>query len=222
MTNHHTNDERPRFDDETWTQLASFLTELADPVEIHVWAEPAIGNWEEKEAINLAQLLADAFPKISYRVFPRRINYPYYPVIGVMRITDDGQQIDHGVRCIGLPQGYQITSFVAALQGVSFQGQQLEPLTRIHLHRLNQPIEIQLLTATEDEPGATMASLAYYFAAANQYIKTYVIMTNAFPEAALRYSAKLLPHVVINNRYHISDPLGEDEFLQQLSKALKN
>ncbi len=83
----------------------------------------------------MVETLSERFQGISYKLFPRRENYPYYPVIGVMGL-EENEPVDYGVRLIGLPSGYQMTSFVAAIQCVSFRGMTSEPLTRIKLHEL--------------------------------------------------------------------------------------
>ncbi|MCA9997599.1 MAG: hypothetical protein KDE56_17690, partial [Anaerolineales bacterium] len=174
----------------------------------------------EQEAARLGQFFADQFPeKISFRLFPRRINYPFYPVLGVMGV--DGEAlIDHGVRIIGLPIGYQMTSLIAALQVVSFRGQTLEPVTRIKLARLKTAVNIQILTTADNETGALVAKHAFGLAVASPHIRAYLIMADAFPEAAIRYSASTAPHIVINERVHISGVIDEAELLHQISLAL--
>ena len=73
---------------------------------------------DAREAIRLARLLSDRFPEtIAHALFPRRTNYPYYPVIGVMSGTAEKVD-DLGLRIIGLPIGYQMTSLIAAIQAV--------------------------------------------------------------------------------------------------------
>ncbi len=213
------------FDEETWQQLPGFLSELPEAVCLHVWGDEAAGP-AEREAARLARLLAERFPdKLSYRLLPRRINYPYYPVIGVMAGTAEAST-DLGVRIIGLPIGFQMTSLIAAIQAVAFRGQTLEPLTRLKLHRLletyQEDVAIELLTSAEDEAGAVVAKSAFGAAAANERIKTFLIVTDFFPEAAQRYSAQYLPHVVINKRVHFNGELEEEELTRQIGIALKS
>ena len=74
------------FDEDTWRQLPDFLGRLPEPVCLHVWGDAA-GEPAEREATRLVATLAERFPLLSYRLFPRRDNYPYYPVIGVMGLS---------------------------------------------------------------------------------------------------------------------------------------
>lgn len=209
------------FDDDTWRQLPDFLGQLPEPVCLHVWADAA-GEPAEREAARLAATLAERFPQLSTRLLPRRENYPYYPVIGVMGGPAEAPR-DDGLRLIGLPIGYQMTSLIAAIQAVAFRGQTLEPATRIRLSRLpdDADVTIEILTAADDEWGGVAAKAAFGMAAASARVRAYLIVTDFFPEAAARYSAATLPHVVINRRVHYSGAPDEDALLRHIALALK-
>lgn len=209
------------FDEDTWQQLPDFLGRLPEPVCLHVWGDEA-GEPAEREAARLARTLAERFPQLSYRLFPRRENYPYYPVIGIMAGTADSST-DPGLRLIGLPIGYQMTSLIAAIQAVAFRGQSLEPLTRIKLSRLpaGRAIAIEVLTAAEDELGGLAAKVVFGAAAASAQVRAWLIVTDFFPEAARRYSVTTLPHVVIDRRVHFSGAPSEDDLLRHIGLALK-
>ncbi len=213
------------FDEETWRELPNFLAHLPEPVCLHIWGDEAAGA-AEREAIRLVEQLARRFPeKLSFRVLPRRVNYPYYPVIGIMAGTAEAST-DPGLRIIGLPIGLQMTSLIAGIQAVAFRGQTLEPLTRLKLHRLTASVKedltIEVLTAAEDDVGALTAKGAFGAAAAAERVRAFLIVTDFFPEAAQRYSAAHLPHVVIDRRIHFSGLLEEEELLRQMSLALKS
>lgn len=135
------------------------------------------------------------------------------------------EQTDHGVRLIGLPAGYQMTSLIAAIQSVSFQGQSLEPRTRVQLRKMEQAhpdarVAIELLTSAEDEAGALVAKVVFGIAVASEAVRTFLVMTDAFPEAATMYSATYLPHTVINKRVHYQGVADEAELLRQIAKAV--
>jgi alkyl hydroperoxide reductase subunit AhpF len=136
------------------------------------------------------------------------------------------ESVDYGVRLIGLPAGYQMTSLIAAIQIVSFQAQTLEPLTRIKLRQLEQQFDkelvIELLTTSDDEGGPLVAKHAFGFAVASPRIRALLIMADAFPEAAVRYSARDVPHTIINGRFHISGVVDEAGLLAEIQRSLAN
>jgi hypothetical protein len=213
------------FDEDTWRQMPDFLGNLPEPVCLHVWGDTA-SSAAEQEAARLAGMLSAHFPQqLSCRLLPRRINYPYYPVIGVMAGTAE-ESTDLGVRIIGLPIGFQMTTLIAAIQAVSFRGQTLEPLSRLKLHRMMaataEDIGIEVLTSAEDEAGAVVAKAAFGAAASTDRIRAFVIVTDFFPEAAQRYSATYLPHTVINKRVHFNGVLEEEELVRQIGLAVKS
>ncbi len=212
------------FDEETWRQMPDFLGQLPEPVCLHIWGDEAAGA-AEREAARLARLFAEQFPdKLSYRLFPRRINYRYYPVIGVMLGTAE-ESTDLGLRIIGLPIGFQMTSLIAAIQAASFRGQTLEPLSRLKLHKMmsaaQEEVAIEVLTSAEDEAGAVVAKSAFGAAASTERVRAFLIVTDFFPEAAVRYSAAYLPHTIINKRLHFNGELEEEEMIRQIGAALK-
>ena len=70
------------FDAETWELLPNYFEKLPNPVQIHLWGDPDSSQGEQ-EALRLVQTLAGRFKQIDAAIFPRRANYPYYPVIGI-------------------------------------------------------------------------------------------------------------------------------------------
>lgn len=225
MSDLPTSPEPVPFDEDTWRQMPDFLSNLSEPVCLHVWGDAA-ASAAEREAAHLAGMLSAHFPEqLSCRLLPRRINYPYYPVIGVMAGTAE-ESADLGVRIIGLPIGFQMTTLIAAIQAVSFRGQTLEPLSRLKLHRMMaaaaEDIGIEVLTSAEDEAGAVVAKAAFGAAASTERIRAFVIVTDFFPEAAQRYSAAYLPHTVINKRVHFNGMLEEEELVRQIGLAVKS
>jgi alkyl hydroperoxide reductase subunit AhpF len=187
-------------------------------VRLHLWADPA-ASLGEREAVRLTAALAAGFTQISTAVFPRRANYPYYPVIGVFGATED-EPVDYGVRLIGLPAGYQMTSLIAAIQAVAFQGVTLEPTTRIRLQALQEDVVLELLSNAGDESGAVLAKTVFGLAVASPHIRAFLIMADVFPEISLRYSTRELPHLIVNGRVHATGILSEEEVLQRIKTAV--
>lgn len=209
------------FDHATWGTLDGFIRELPEPVRLVVWGE-ADASLGEREAIRLGEKLAERYEIITFEAHPRRENYDYYPVMGIMRETA-AEAVDAGVRLIGLPAGYQINALVGAIQAVSFQGSQLEVRTRIQLSRLpaDAHLDLEVFSSAESEEGPLMAMLAAGLAAASPQIRAFLIAADVFPQAAIRYSAYTLPHTVINSRVHIQGVVDEDVMLGQISRALR-
>ncbi len=212
------------FDTETWELLPSLLDNLPNPIRLHMWGDPNMTALE-REAQRLGETLAQRFEQIEFAVYPRRINYDFYPVLGVLGVDNDVNEdelVDYGVRIIGLPAGFQMTSLIAALQVVSFQGASVEPKTRMQLQGLKKDVTLEILTSAEDESGTLVAKTGFGLAVASPFIRSYLIMTDVFPETALRYSARYLPHTVVNGRYHIDDVVEEEDLLKHIAKSLKS
>jgi alkyl hydroperoxide reductase subunit AhpF len=213
-------DKQSRQEDESWDQLPNFLGHLPEAVQLHVWVDAA-GSTEEREAVRLVQELADEFDSISVQFLPPRESYRFYPVIGIMG-QESGEPVDYGLRIIGLPSGYQMTSLIAALQSAAFKGMTSEAATRIKLARLDREITLELITDDDDEGGPLMAQRIFNMAVISPFIRSYLIMGNYFPEAFIRYSVNFVPHLVINERIHVSGVIEEKRILQEIARALKS
>ncbi len=198
-------------------QLAPYLSHLQAPVRLVVWGDREMSA-EELEAMRLAESLAERFPGIQHDFRPRRANYAYYPVLGVMRVAGE-EEIDYRVRFIGHPAGVMINGLIGAIQAVSFNAANLEASTRIQLKKLSQPLALELLTVADNEAGAILSTLISAMAVASPQIDAYTVMADQFPAAALRYSAKSLPHTVISRRYHIAGLYDEETLLSHISRA---
>ncbi len=206
------------FDADTWAQLPALLAHLPEPVHINVWADATAAGYDA-EAVRLCRTLADHFETITMQNLPRRINYDYWPVLGVMRGTPDAYE-DVGVRLIGLPQGYAMTSFITAVQAVSFRGMTSEALTRIQLAKLEKEVRIELITAADNEAGALMTQPLFNMAVVTPHIRMFMIMADQFPVIIQRYSVNYLPHTVINGRVHLEGVVEEKEILEHIAKVV--
>lgn len=209
------------FDHATWGTLDGFIRELPRPVKLVVWGK-AEGSIGEREALRLAEQLAERYDIISWEERPRTPNYPYYPIMGIMGEVD-GEEVDDGVRLIGLPAGYQVNALVGAIQAVSFRASNLEGRTRIRLSRLPEEVQVDLevLTSAETEEGPLVATLAAGLAVASRQMRAFLIAADVFPQAAVRYSTRSLPHTVINGRVHFEGVMDEEEALNQIAKAVR-
>lgn len=205
--------------DPLFAQLDAYLFHLPEPVRLVMWGDPAL-SWPEQEAEQLGQKLAGRYPQLQFALRPRRINFSYYPVLGIMGLEDDAE-VDYRLRFIGLPAGVQINGLVGALQAVAFQAQNIEPKTRILLSQLTQPVKLELMTGAENEAGAVMSTLISGLAVASAHIEAYTVMADLFPQIAIRYSVRNLPHLVINGRYHIEGLLDEEHILPHVARAIR-
>jgi alkyl hydroperoxide reductase subunit AhpF len=213
-------DERPiQFDDETWASLPDFLSHLPEAIRLHVWGDEKASQ-SEHEAVELARTLNKRFGNIDFKLLPRRINYNFYPVIGIMRLEGE-EAIDLGVRFIGLPAGYQMTSLISAIQSVAFRGMTSEAMTRIQLKKLKTDVSLELITSAEDEAGTVMAHRACNLAVASPQIRTYIIMGDAFPQVVIRYSINRVPHLVINERVHLEGIVDENVILEHIAATIR-
>jgi alkyl hydroperoxide reductase subunit AhpF len=209
------------FDHATWGTLDGFLRHLPRTVRLVVWGDET-RSVEEREAIRLGQKLAERYDVVNSEQRDRLPTYGYYPVLAVMLDGEDGV-LDDGVRFIGLPAGYQINSLVGAIQAVSFRASNLEARTRIQLSRLpaEARADLEVFTSADDEEGPLVATLAAGLAVASTQVRAFLIAADVYPEAAIRYSVRTLPHTVIDGRVHLQGVTDEDGMVRQIFRAVQ-
>jgi alkyl hydroperoxide reductase subunit AhpF len=212
-------EQTDKFDKKSWDALPDFLGQLPQPIRIHIWGD-ADASSGEAETVELIRALSDRFEAISYRLLPQRIHYSYYPVIGILQYHEE-ESIDYGLRIIGQPKGVQMTSLIAAIQSVSFQGMTSEATTRIRLKHLSENVILELMTSADDEAGTIMAHRIFNMAVSSPSIRSFLVMVDEFPEAAVRYSARTVPHLVINRRTHIEGLVDEAVILDHIARSLE-
>lgn len=218
----HIYDFRGTVTAEKWAVIDQYLLNLPRPVRLVVWASE-MNSCTEGDAVDLARTLAERYEVLEFRNRPRKPNYSYYPVLGVMGVDDHGRDIDYGIRFLGLPAWYHINSLIGAIQAVSFRASSAEAKTRIILSRLpaEREITLQLFTTPEDEAGVPMATLLANMAVDRPQIRCWIIMLNDFPTMAHRYSIYNAPHTIINDQIHLQGYFSEDALLKQLVKAVR-
>ncbi len=199
-------------------QLPDLLGHLPRPVILQLWGDQE-ADQRVREAQHLVEALCHRFDNIECHIFPPRANYPFYPVIGAFGVAGE-QEIDFGVRLIGLPCGVQITSLIAAIQSVSFRGMTSEAKTRILLKQIRDPVTMELVTSNEDEGGTLMAHQIFNLAVASEQVRSFLIMGDQFPQAVVGYSVRKLPHLVINKRVHVEGVIDEAAVMVHVASAL--
>jgi alkyl hydroperoxide reductase subunit AhpF len=202
-----------------WSKLAPFLGHLPSMVRLSLWADQR-ATWSEAEAVRLVEMISSRFTAVEAEILPRVANYAFYPVIGVKAI-EEGDPVDPGVRLIGLPAGYQLTSLVAAMQCVAFRGMTSQARTRIVLQQLQQDVRLELVTTADDESGPIVAQIIFNLAVLSPRIRSFLIMGDAFSEAIVGNSVQKVPHLVVNGRVHAEGVLDESQVLEHVAMALR-
>jgi hypothetical protein len=66
-----------------------------------------------------------------------------------------------------------------------------------------------------------VATLAAGLAVASPRVRAYLIAADVFPEAAIRYSVRSLPHTVIDGRVHLQGVTDEEGMVRQIVRAVQ-
>ena len=75
-----------------------------------------------------------------------RYGVAHAPAIVVLGVGADGVMVDHGIRLLGAPFGYEFTSLMDAILVVSRQGPHLTDASIAALAHVTSPMHIQVFT----------------------------------------------------------------------------
>ncbi len=211
--------DTPLFDEAMWKEVHNAMVNRPAPVHFLLYGFEDASEGEGKTAV-LCQTLANRYEKINYTRRPRRKSYKFYPVIAVNG-EKDGEHVDHNIRVIGWPSGFQVTSLLSAIQTVSLQGMSVDPMVRAQLRKLTHDISFELLTDAEDEGGVMLAKRIFGMAVESEHVKAYVVMVDQFTDAIVRYSVNELPHLVINGRMHLEGIPDDKTLIKHMAAAIR-
>ena len=65
-----------------------------------------------------------------------------------------------------------------------------------------------------------MTQMIFNMAAANSHVRSFMIMSDQFPDAVMRYSVNYVPHTVVNGRVHVEGIVDEATLLEHIAKAV--
>ena len=128
-------------------------------------------------------------------------------------------EIDFGIRYMGLPSGGEFNTFIETILMVSKNEYDLTERTVEILEMLDNPVEIKVFITKSCGWCPLVLKKMYSFAMANNFIKTYAVDCNDFPDFAVKYNVSTVPKVVINDKIEFVGFKEENEILGYIMSA---
>ena len=66
-----------------------------------------------------------------------------------------------------------------------------------------------------------MAAAIFNMAVVSKHIRSFLIMKDEFPKAAMRYSVREAPHLVINGKGHLLGLADESAIIENIARTLR-
>ncbi|NLV73594.1 MAG: glutaredoxin [Chloroflexi bacterium] len=126
---------------------------------------------------------------------------------------------DHGVRFYGISSGYEFTSLVEAIVGVSNIKSPLAPETLAALAKIDKPVHIQVFVTPTCPFCPPAVRMAHSMAVASENVRADMVESIEFPHLAVKYQVQGVPRVVINEDTVIEGATPERLFLARVEQA---
>lgn len=207
------------FNDDVRRKLTDILKGLKDEVNIAFFTqEYECASCRDAHAF--AEEFAELSDKIkleSFEFVQDKAEAEKYGVdkIPAMVILDKDKK-DYGVRFYGIPGGYEINSFLTALNELSGNRDELPEDLRKRIRAIDKDVHIQVfVTATCPYcPGAVVTG--HRLAMENPHIKADMVDATIYPELSIKYAVRGVPKIVINEDRDLVGNQPVTEFLRIL------
>lgn len=207
------------FNDDVRQKLTEILTGLKEEVNIAFFTqEYECASCRDAHAF--AEEFAELSDKIKLETFEFVQDKAEAEKYGVDKIPAmvllDKDKKDYGVRFYGIPGGYEINSFLTALNEISGNRDELPAELRKRIQAIDKDVHIQVfVTATCPYcPGAVVTG--HRLAMENPHIKADMVDATAYPELSIKYGVRGVPKIVINEDRDLVGNQPVTEFLRIL------
>lgn len=202
-------------------KLEGYLTNIKNPVKILFFTQemecPACRETREflTELTSMnSKLYLETKDFVSDKNLADKHSVDKIPAI----ILIDSNDQDHGVRFFGLPGGYEINSFVAALLEISGQAIPFNESVRNKIASINKKINIKVLVSLTCPYCADAVKTTHQLALANPHISAEMIDIGLFPYIAQRYQVNSVPKIIINETIELLGAQPVESILDALEK----
>ncbi|MFV9505342.1 MAG: protein disulfide oxidoreductase [Oscillochloridaceae bacterium umkhey_bin13] len=131
------------------------------------------------------------------------------------------ERTDHGMRFVGLPNGYEFASLIEAIRlagGASEPA--LQPSTLAFLAALQAPMKLQVFVTPTCPYCPRAVLLAYRLALSSPQIVAEGVEVSEFPELGDRFAVMGVPKTVIDELIHVEGAVPESIMLEKLGEAM--
>ncbi|MCE4606972.1 MAG: thioredoxin family protein [Desulfurococcales archaeon] len=191
------------------------LSEMVDPVEIHVFVSNNCSTCEE--TMKLAEFIKDSAPegKIIVKVFDKAKNQAIFEKEGVRRVPTV-TLLDGAIKYTGIPAGEEFRGFIETIMRISEGESGLEDETAEKLANLSKNIYVEVIVTPPCPycPYAALLSNMFAFESwkkgSGKYVSD-IVEAYENPDMADRYNVQSVPTIAINDvKVFIGLPVEED------------
>lgn len=210
------------FSEEIRSQLTQILSQLDQPLKIVYFTQQMeCGSCSDvhgfyREVVDLSPKLSlDVHDFVADQDAVRRLAIDKVPAAALLQASGE----DTGIRFYGLPGGYEINSFLAALIQASGRLAPLPGNLAERVAAIDRDVRLQVFVSQGCPhcPDAVIA--AHRLALANRHIRGEMVETSTFVPLAIRYQVSAVPMTVVNETQTLLGAQPIDELVAAVEKA---
>jgi glutaredoxin-like protein len=203
-------------------QIEKRLKDLKEPIKLVVFTQEfECPTCEENRT--LMEEVARTVPEVSVEVNDFVLDKDEgdaYKIDKIPATVVEGKK-DYGIRFYGIPNGYEFSSLVEAINMVSLDDSMLSTQTREQIKALSKPVTIQVFITPTCPYCATAVQMAHKMALESELITADMVEIVEFPYLTQKYNVFAVPKVVMNEKIAFEGALPESKFLKRVMKAGK-
>jgi glutaredoxin-like protein len=134
-----------------------------------------------------------------------------------MLLTDDAGT-DTGIRFFGVPGGYEINSFLTAINEVSGSGEALPGDMIERIKKIEKDVRIEVFITLSCPYCPQAVATAHRIALENPRIKADMVESSTFQHLAIKYNVSSVPKIVINETHEFIGAHPVNVFLEEIEK----
>lgn len=210
-----------------------FDNELIDEVKILFFKKSGIGLWTPdetedtecrycKEAEEIYTDVVSLSPKLKleiYEIGKDKEIFDQYKIERIPTIVILGKNKGL-VRYVGIPAGYEFTSFIEDIIDASKGDVDLKDKNKKRIEDIKDKVHIQVFVTPTCPYCPRAVRTAHKIAFLNENIIADMVEATEFPNLSDKYNVYAVPKIVINDKIEFEGAIPEDDFVDAVLNAL--
>lgn len=139
----------------------------------------------------------------------------------IVLLADGPQPVDYGIRFYGIPSGYEFSTLVEDMMMVSAGDSGLAPDLKAQLHKLAQPVHMQVFITPTCPYCPQAVHLAHQMAMESPHVQADMVEAIEFPHLSNKYQVMGVPRTVINESYHLEGAAPGAMLMAKIQEAIQ-
>jgi glutaredoxin-like protein len=126
----------------------------------------------------------------------------------------DKDMTDHGIRFFGIPAGYEIQSFIAAIRELGGNNEPIPEDLMKRIKAIDKDVHIQVFVTPTCPYCPQPVAIGHRLALENEHVTADMVEATTFPELSQKYAVRGVPKIVINEKYEFVGSQPITKFLE--------